>query len=385
MLRLGYDALQLYNNFAGPGNYSRTLLSNLSSYFPDNAYFLFSPQLTKNEETQFFLNSALFNTHLPKRRIARSLWHKLGIKRDLAKRKIQLYHGLNQSLPKGISKTGIKSVVTVHDLIFKHFPDQFTFARRNALDFHLKQACREADHIVAISKNTKQDLLRFYNLPEEKISVIYQSCHGRYMQERSNKTLDAVRSRYKLPKDYMLSVGDIIPRKNLSGVIKALAILPDSERLPVVVVGRGEKYKQQIIQLAEQSGVSQYLHFAEVTFNDLPAVYQNASLFVYPSFYEGFGIPILEALFSKVPVLTSNTSSLPEAGGTGAYLTAPNSPEAIAEGIRKVLSDAAYRATLIHSGFEYAQQFRGEPLSEKMIDLYEDLIGEEYLSPEQIT
>jgi glycosyltransferase involved in cell wall biosynthesis len=123
----------------------------------------------------------------------------------------------------------------------------------------------------------------------------------------------------------------------------------------------------------------------DVRFNDLPAIYQNASLFVYPSLYEGFGIPIMEALFSKVPVLTSSTSSLPEAGGPGAHLADPTQPEAIAEGIRKTLTDAEYQARLIHDGFEHAQQFLGEPLSEKMIDLYEELIGEEYLTPEQIT
>lgn len=385
MLRIGYDARQLYNNFTGPGNYSRTLLSNLAEYYPDNAYFLYTPRLTRNEETQFFLNSALYNTHMPRRKGFPLLWQNFGIKRDLKRQRIQLFHGLNQSLPFGLSKTGIKSVVTVHDLIFKRFPDQYPFSRRLALDFRLKYACREADHIVAISENTRQDLLHFYEVPPEKVSVIYQSCHERYMQERSNKTLEAVRQRYRLPKEYILSVGAIIPRKNLSGVVKALAILPKDEQLPLVVVGRGHRHKQQILRLAKQLQLSDRIHFVDVRFNDLPAVYQNASLFVYPSLYEGFGIPILEALFSKVPVLTSSTSSLPEAGGPGAHLADPTQPEAIAGGIRKVLTDAEYQARLIHDGFEHAQQFLGEPLSEKMIDLYEELIGKEYLTPEQIT
>ncbi|MEQ8702503.1 MAG: glycosyltransferase family 1 protein [Phaeodactylibacter sp.] len=385
MLRIGYDARQLYNNFTGPGSYSRTLLSNLAEYFPDNAYFLYTPHLTKNEETQFFLNSALYNTQLPRRRGAGLIWQRFGIKRDLKRQRIQLFHGLNQALPFGMSKTDIKSVVTVHDLAFKHFPGQYPFHQRLALDLQLKYACQEADHIVAISENTRQDLLRFYEVSPGKVSVIYQSCHERYMQERSNKTLETVRKRYNLPKDYILSVGMIIPRKNLSGVIRALSILPEEERLPLVIVGKGPKHKQQIQRLARQSGLGDCIHFVNVGFNDLPAVYQNASLFVYPSFYEGFGIPILEALFSKVPVLASNTSSLPEAGGPGAHLVDPNQPEQIAEGIRKMLTDTEYQERLVNAGFEHAQQFRGEPLAEKMIDLYEDLIGEEYLMPEQIT
>lgn len=385
MLRIGYDAQQLYNNFTGPGNYSRTLLSNLAEYFPDNAYFLFTPRLTQNEETQFFLKSALYSTHLPRRKGLPLIWQHFSIKRDLRRQRIQLFHGLNQALPFGLSKTGIKSIVTVHDLIFKRFPGQYAFPKRLALDLQLKYACREADHIVAISENTKQDLLHFYEVPPEKVSVIYQSCHERYMQERSNKTLEAVRQRYNLPKAYILSVGTIIPRKNLSGVIHALSLIPEQERLPLVVVGRGPRHKHQIQRLAQQMGLSKWIHFVKVRFDDLPAIYQNASLFVYPSLYEGFGIPILEALFSKVPVLTSNTSSLPEAGGPGAHLVNPHQPEAIAEGIQKLLSDTEYQKRLVNAGFDHAQQFRGEPLSEKMVDLYEALIGEEYLTPEQIT
>lgn len=385
MLRIGYDAQQLYNNFTGPGNYSRTLLSNLAEYYPDNAYFLYTPRLTKNEETQFFLNSALYNTQMPRRKGLPLIWQRFSIKGDLKRQRIQLFHGLNQTLPFGMSRTGIKSVVTVHDLVFKRFPEQYSFPKRLALDLQLRYACREADHIVAISESTKRDLQQFYEVPPGKISVIYQSCHERYMQERSNKTLESVRQRYNLPENYILSVGAIIPRKNLSGVIKALSILPEEDRLPLVVVGRGPRHRQQIQRQARRLGLSEWIHFVRVRFNDLPAVYQNASLFVYPSFYEGFGIPILEALFSKVPVLTSNTSSLPEAGGPGAHLVDPHDPAAIAEGIRHLLSDTAYRTRLVTAGFEYAQQFRGEPLSEKMIDLYEELIGEEYFIPEQIT
>lgn len=385
MLRIGYDARQLYNNFTGPGNYSRTLLTNMAEYLPESAYFLFTPRLTRNEETHFFLNSALFSTHLPRRKGSRLLWQSFGIKRDLKRQRIQLYHGLNQELPIGLSKTGIKSVVTVHDLIFKRFPEQYALGRRLLLNLKLKYACQEADHIVAISESTKKDLIHFYQVPPEKVSVIYQSCHGRYLQERSNKTLESVRQRYQLPPSYILSVGAIVPRKNLLGVVEALAILPEGDRLPLVVVGRGPKHRAQVQRRANQLGVGRLLHFVDVRFNDLPAVYQNADLFVYPSLYEGFGIPILEALSSKVPVLTSNTSSLPEAGGPGAHLVNPYQPADIAAGIQQLLSDTAYRAKLVEAGFEYAQQFLGEPLAAQMMDLYEALIGEEYLSPEPIT
>ena len=182
MLRIGYDAKRLFNNFTGLGNYSRTLLANLAEYYPDNAYFLYSPKIAKNDETHFFLNSALFNVQLPKRGPG-AYWRSVGIKRDLLKHKIQLFHGLSHEIPLGLEKANIRSIVTIHDLIFERFPEHYPFIDRKIYSLKFRYACRHADHIVAISENTKQDIIEFYDIPPEKISVIYQSCHERYMVE----------------------------------------------------------------------------------------------------------------------------------------------------------------------------------------------------------
>lgn len=384
MLRIGYDAKQLFNNFTGPGNYSRTLLNNLADYFPDNAYFLYTDKVVKNQETHYFLNSAFYNVQMPKSQPA-LLWRNFGVKRDMQKHKLQLFHGLDHELPVGLPHLGLKSVVTVHDLSFMRFPEHYSFWKRRTRAVRTRHACEQADHIVAISEHTKRELLHFYGLPAEKISVIYQSCHERYMQEKPNKTREAVRKRYQLPEAYMLSVGAITQRKNLLGVVKALALLPESERLPLVVVGRGGAYRRTVQSYIESAGLKSWVRFVDIGFDDLPAVYQSASLFVYPSLYEGFGIPVLEALFSQVPVLTSNTSSLPEAGGPGAHKVDPTSPEAIAEGIKRLLTDQAYGNQLISQGYEHAQRFRGEALTKQMMKLYYELIGQEDLVPEAIT
>ena len=384
MLRIGFDAKQLFNNFIGPGNYSRTLLKNLADYFPDNAYFLYTDKVVKNEETYFFLNSAFYNVQMPKGQPG-LLWRNFGIKREMRKHKLQLFHGLDHELPVGLPHLGLKSVVTIHDLSFLRFPDHYSFWTRRIRTVRTRHACEQADRIVAISEHTKRELMHFYDLPAEKITVIYQSCHERYMQEKPNKTRTAVRKRYQLPADYMLSVGSITPRKNLLGVVKALALLPEAERLPLVVVGRGGAYRRVVHAYIEAQGLKPWVHFVDVAFDDLPAVYQSANLFVYPSLYEGFGIPVLEALFSQVPVLTSNTSSLPEAGGPGAHLVDPTSPQAIAEGMKRLLTDEPYREELIRKGYAHAQQFRGEALTGQMMKLYQGLIGEEDLVPEAIT
>lgn len=383
MLRIGYDAKRLFNNFTGLGNYSRTLLANLAEYYPDNAYFLYSPKIAKNDETHFFLNSALFNVQLPKRGPG-AYWRSVGIKRDLLKHKIQLFHGLSHEIPLGLEKANIRSIVTIHDLIFERFPEHYPFIDRKIYSLKFRYACRHADHIVAISENTKQDVIEFYDIPAEKISVIYQSCHERYMVEKSRKTFEGLRRRYRLPEKYLLTVGSITERKNLLGIIRALEQLPESCRLPLVVVGQGSRHRAKVQAFVQKNRLEHLVHFADVSFDDLPAVYQKASVFLYPSFYEGFGIPILEALFSKTPVITSNVSSLPEAGGPGAHLVDPRRPEEIAAGIERVLSDEAYRKELIEKGHAYAQQFRGEPLAHKMMELYKKVVGGGHTEPEPI-
>lgn len=373
MYRIGYDAKRLFNNFTGLGNYSRTLLKNLADYYPDFEYFLFTPRVQKNSETHFFLTSPLYHVH-HQQQGNKALWRSRGIRKDLKEQGIQLYHGLSHEIPFGMEKTGIPAVVTIHDLIFKHYPDQYTWIDRQIYDRKFKYACQHANAVIAISESTKQDIVDLYRIPPEKVHVIYQGCHERFMQEKSQKTLDEVRTQYHLPSSYLLSVGSLIERKNVLGIVQAMALLPHSMDLPLVIVGKGAAYRERIEATARRLGLSQRILFIQPDFEDLPAIYQQAALFIYPSFYEGFGIPVLEALFSKTPVITSNVSSLPEAGGPDAYLVDPNQPAAIAEGIEQILTDTARRELMVQQGYAYAQQFRGEGLTRQMVDLYRQIL-----------
>lgn len=373
MYRLGFDAKRLFNNFTGLGNYSRTLLFNLGQHFPDHAYFLYTPKTKKNGETQYFLNSPSYSVQTP-RILPKAYWRTRGVIGSLKRQNIQLYHGLSHEIPIGMAKSGIPTVVTIHDLLYKHFPEQYAWADRQIYDFKFRYACEHANKIVAISEATKKDIIDFFDIPGEKIEVIYQTCHDRFMQERSQKTLDSVKEKYQLPDAYLFYVGSIIARKNLLGIVKAIDLLPKDLRLPLVVVGQRSEYQKQVDAFIRKKGWTEQVIFIDPTFKDLSALYQQAKVFLYPSFAEGFGIPVLEALYSKVPVVTSNCSSLPEAAGPGAYLADPHSAEDIALGIEKILTDDSYRASLITEGFEYAQQFKGEPLVHQMMDLYEGLI-----------
>lgn len=373
MFRIGYDAKRLFNNFTGLGNYSRTLLQNMATYYPDNEYFLYTPRVNKSPETAFFLNSPLFSVHAP-RRGSGAWWRSFSVVNDLKRHKIQLFHGLSHEIPSGVRKAGIPSVVTMHDLAFKRFPHFYPFFDRHIYDFKFRYACQHAERIVAISESTRNDVVEFYDIAPEKISVIYQSCHERFQQEKSQKTIDYILKKYQLPKDYLLFVGSLSERKNPLAILQAMVQLPSALQLPLVIIGDGQPYKKKIQDFAQRHKMQRKVLFIRPEYEDMPAIYQQADVFIYPSFYEGFGIPILEALFSETPVITSNVSSLPEAAGPDSWLVNPDRADEIAAGIQKILEDQAFRRNMIEKGYQYAQRFQGDLLSDQMMELYEDVL-----------
>lgn len=372
MLNIGFDAKRLFNNFTGLGNYSRTLLLDLSANFPEEAYFLYTPKVKKINSTVFFLNSPGFQVYRPK--LAQKVfWRSLGIKKMLKKHEIDVFHGLSHEIPLGIQHTGIKSVVTIHDLIFKHYPKQYKPLDNLIYDAKFKYACRHADKIVAISESTRKDIVDFYQIEPEKIEVIYQSCNDQFKQKLSEGSINAILKKYNLPRDFILYVGSVIKRKNLLNIVKALEILPKNVSPHLVVVGEGGAYKNKVHEFLAERGMEEQVSFITPVFEDIPALYQQAKVFVYPSVYEGFGIPVIEALYSHTPVVTSNVSSLPEAGGPDTLQVDPDSVEALAEALEKALTDEELRQQMITRGYAYVQRFDGDEAAKQMMHLYRNL------------
>ena len=347
-MEIGFDAKRLFNNATGLGNYSRTLVRNLQAYFPEHNYHLYSPKTPDHDITRYFHQST-FRRHKPN--VLKPFWRSHTITKDLSRDRIDIFHGLSHQLPRGIHRTGIKTVVTIHDLIHKIFPETYTLIDRTIYDQRLKYALKHANHIVTISEHTRLDLLKYFDLNEDQVSVVYQACDPLFYEEEILSLPKTV----KLPTEYLLYVGAIATRKNLLALIHAYAQIKDLP--PLVLVGRGNrKCKAQVTKEAKRLNLTERLIFLENIHAtpDLKALYQNCQAFLYPSWYEGFGIPVLEAALSKVPILTSETSSLPEAAGPHAVLVDPFDPEQMVLGIKKVLD---VKRSDVEKNYSYAKQF----------------------------
>jgi glycosyltransferase involved in cell wall biosynthesis len=298
-----------------------------------------------------------------------SLWRIFGIKKDIRESKISVYHGLSNELPFGIKNTGVKSTVTIHDLIFLRYPEYYKPIDRFIYRLKFQYACKKADKIIAVSECTKRDIVSFFHTPEYKIVVIYQGCHPIYNEKVSEEKKKAVAEKYHLPSRFLLNVGSIEARKNLLLTVKVLKKIP--EDIHLVAVGKSTPYQMEVEKYAEKSGIASRLHILNnVSFEDLPAIYQSAVLFVYPSFFEGFGIPVIEALSSEIPVIAATGSCLEEAGGPGSIYVNPNDDTELSEQIMEILNDRELTNKMIETGKEQVKRFSEESIASEIINLY---------------
>ena len=364
-MRIGFDAKRAFNNNTGLGNYSRFIIESLLKYAPEQEYLLYTPKTPPKRRSpqpspigREFLASSSGGV----------LWRSWLINNDLMRDNINIYHGLSNEIPFGIRKSGVKSVVTIHDLIFLRYPELYPFIDRFIYNKKFKYACENADTIVAVSQQTKADMMEFYKIPSERIRVIYQDCQEIFRQKIDNQVLINIKNKYSLNKPYILCVSSFSERKNQKRLIEAFQQLGLKD-YELILVGGKSKYSEEI---AKESTQGVRLLFG-VPSSDLPALYQCASLFVYPSFFEGFGIPIVEALQSGVPVVAATGSCLEEAGGDGALYANPLDVSDLSDKMRQVLTNQTLRNDLILKGKEYVKQFSGERIARQLVELYGDL------------
>ncbi len=376
-LTIAFDAKRIVRNATGLGNYGRMVVEALARFAPRNRYLLYAPDPGRTELRQSLSTLPQIEFRYPataKHGPMKALWRSVGIRRELPP-DIALFHGLSGELPFGLRREGIRSVVTVHDLIFLRFPDYYRLSDRLLYAWKLRKACREADRIVAISRTTKHDLTTLLGIPDEKIDVVYQGCDERFKRQPEASACDAVRRKYALPEEYILSVGTIEERKNALLLLQAAVLLPRAPH--IVLVGRRTPYTRQLERFAAAHGLADRLHVLDrVTNDELPAVYALAQLFVYPSRYEGFGIPMIEAAWCGVPAIGATGSCLEEAGGPDALYVDPDAPQQLADAIGRVLSDEALRRRMIDGSRRYVLRFEPERIAAALSETYARVLAE---------
>lgn len=365
-MRIGFDAKRAFNNHTGLGNYSRFVIEALSrTQWGSLESLLYTPKVKNLAWLNSFDHNFVIKT--PSVKVG-GLWRSWLINNDLKKDNVDIFHGLSNEIPFRINKSGVKSVVTIHDLIFMRYSELYPAVDRFFYQQKFRYACENADAVVAVSQQTKDDIIEFYKIPAERIRVIYQDCQSSFHQKVDNQSILTIKSKYSLNKPYIICVSSFSERKNQKRLVEAFQQLGLKD-YELVLVGGKSKYADEITQKFPKNTKILY----GVPSADLPALYQGASLCVYPSFFEGFGIPIIEALHSGIPVVAATGSCLEEAGGEGALYANPLDVNDLADKVRQVLTNDSLRNDLILRGKEHVKQFSVENIAGQLIKLYQEL------------
>lgn len=364
-MKIGFDAKRAFLNNSGLGNYSRLIIEEVAKQRECEVY-----AYTKSlGDLNFKPQHVSVKTPVGFYSLIPRIWRSNGIVSDLKRDDIDVFHGLSGELPLGFSKSKIGKVVTIHDLIFLRFPELYKSYDRAIYKKKARSSIEIADKVIAISNQTKNDLLEFFNIRESRITVIYQDCHHQFRQTLHADAIQAVKQKYNLPQTYVLTVGTMEERKNQLLVLKAAK----KAGIPVVLVGRPTNYTTTLLEFVKKEGLEKKVFFlTNVPFSDFPALYQGASVFMYPSLFEGFGIPILEALRSKVPVITSKGSCFEETGGKKSLYIQNDESEA-ATVLQQVLESNELQITMMEEGLKHAQYFNVEKTIPQMLKVYRDI------------
>ncbi len=374
-MRVGFDITAIPRAKSGVGFYVLNLLKALAEIDRENEYYIFS----KKEDqllVDFDTNSFNIIPCSTSNRLLRLGWEQILLPRHISRHKLKVFHSPHYTVP---LKSKIPVVTTIHDMTFFTHPDVHEKSKVIFFQQMIPLATRRADAVIAVSENTKKDAMKFLDLPENKIHVVYEGVDTRlYKPLKQDRQSSLIKERYGLRKDFILFVGTLEPRKNIDGVIRAFwQVTKETEgQYNLVVTGtKGWNY-QSIFALVQELNLQENVQFTGyVPEEDLPHLFNAATVFVYPSFYEGFGIPPLEAMACGTPVVASNVSSLPEVVGDGGLLVDPYKVDEIAESILRILTHEDLRGELARKGRERAQLFTWQGAAQKTVDIYNLVAG----------
>jgi len=368
-VRIGIDARKLHD--FGIGTYIRNLIRQLARLDHDTEFVLLCRPPDRQALATIGENFRTVAETAPNYSISEQFKIPLALKRE----RVSLFHAPHYVLPVLVP---CRSVVTIHDCIHLMFPQYLP--GRLALAYartSIAMASRRADRILTVSESSKRDILRFVDVPASKIDVIYNAYDERFGVEPREADVVRVAERYQLHDQFVLYAGNVKPHKNLARLIEAFHIVRDRglDNLKLVLIGDEISRYAALRRAVHQHQLHKYVRFlGYLPEETLAVMYRLAGVFVFPSLYEGFGLPPLEAMASGTPVVTSNVSSLPEVAGGAALLVDPYDPGAIADGICEVLTDEALRRNLREKGLARARQFSWEDSVRRVRGIYGEVV-----------
>lgn len=391
-MRIGIDYTSAVRQGAGIGRYTRELIRALAALDRDNEYTLFvaAGGLPSGGTGQLFPTAQFASSWPPNFRVRSVplsdhrlavLWHRLRLPLpvDLVTGSVDLFHSPDFTLPPLLRG---RTVLTVHDLSYIRYPETADAGLRAYLNRAVPRSVARADLVLADSRSTRDDLIELFSTDPAKIQVLYPGVESRFHPIVARDLLDRITERYGLHFPFTLSVGTLQPRKNYVRLIEAFGQMKgmadgDTRRgmRLVIVGGKGWLYEEIFARVETLGLADAVLFLGRLPDEDLPALYNLAELFVFPSLYEGFGLPVLEAMACGVPVVCSNASSLPEVVGDAGLMVDPHDVEGLASAMARVIADKALRARMVERGFTRAREFTWTAAAERLLEVYTTIPG----------
>jgi glycosyltransferase involved in cell wall biosynthesis len=367
-MNIGIDAMPLLNK-DGIGRFFTNVLSELQRLDQDNHYFLFS-------QADFELP---FQNDRWQKRIHHRVPYALsylffrGASRDPA---LDVFWATRHTFPVGLLARACK-IFTVHDLVWRLYPETMDSVNYSLFQRYVPDAIRRADRIITVSKSTRRALVDAFAIDSKRISILYNAASPCFQPQDRNQAIRYMVGKYGISENYICTVGTIEPRKNHVMLIKAMEILKRRGRLghQLLIVGRPGWKCESVYETVGRLGLTQseVRFLGQVPDEDLASVYAGAALFVYPSLYEGFGIPLVEAMACGTPIVASNAPAIPEVAGCAAVLVSPDRPEEFADAISRVLGDTTLQNELIQNGIRRARDFRWEAAAQTMLSTLREI------------
>jgi glycosyltransferase involved in cell wall biosynthesis len=372
-MRIGIDATALPPQPVGAGNYIIELVRALHTLDSQHEFIIFAQQHGREligSPARTGFEWIDLPDHSPVRRL---IWEQIEFPNLLKKQRIDLLHSLHYTRP---LRLACRSIVTIHDMTFFLFPHLHTRAKRIFFPAMIRYSARAADALIAISESTRQDAIRILGLPPGKITSVPLGVRPEFRHVHDQTLKADVRARYHLPEKFLLFVGLVEPRKNLPLLLKSYhRVVSQGTHLPLVIVGRNGWMYEQVLELIASLGLTEAVHLAGyVSPEDLPIVYNLADVFIYPSLYEGFGLPPLEALACGTPVITTAISSMPEHIGQAGLLIPPGDEDALTQAIIRLLNDRELKSRLAILGPQQAAQFTWTRTAHQTLQVYENVL-----------